>query len=169
MSSIPGVCVTPDLETQKYVFNHTMLRIKDPQASLDFYTRILGMKLIRKLDFAEWKFSLYFLAYVPEETSVPTENEANARYAFGREAVLELTHNWGTESQETTPYHNGNTEPRGFGHICISVPDIQQACARFESLGVNFQKRLGEGGMKNIAFVKDPDQYWIEVVQPGLL
>ena len=169
MSNIPGVCVSPDKETQKYVFNHTMLRIKDPKASLNFYTRVLGMKLVRKLDFAEWKFSLYFLAYVPEGTDVPTENEANARYAFGREAVLELTHNWGTEEQETTPYHNGNTEPRGFGHICISVPDIQQACARFESLGVNFQKRLGEGGMKNIAFVKDPDQYWIEVVQPGLL
>ncbi len=169
MSNIAGVCVSPDKETQKYVFNHTMLRIKDPKASLDFYTRILGMKLVRKLDFAEWKFSLFFLAYVPEGTDVPAENEANARYAFGREAVLELTHNWGTEEQETTPYHNGNTEPRGFGHICISVPDIQQACARFESLGVNFQKRLGEGGMKNIAFIKDPDQYWIEVVQPGLL
>lgn len=169
MSNIAGVCVSPDKETQKYVFNHTMLRIKDPKASLDFYTRVLGMKLVRKLDFAEWKFSLFFLAYVPEGTDVPVENEANARYAFGREAVLELTHNWGTEEQETTPYHNGNTEPRGFGHICISVPDIQQACARFESLGVNFQKRLGEGGMKNIAFIKDPDQYWIEVVQPGLL
>ncbi|AFY02471.1 lactoylglutathione lyase [Bdellovibrio bacteriovorus] len=169
MSNIPGVCASPDKETQQYVFNHTMLRIKDPKASLDFYTRVLGMTLVRKLDFAEWKFSLFFLAYVPEGTNVPTDNEANARYAFGREAVLELTHNWGTEEQETTPYHNGNTEPRGFGHICISVPDIQQACARFESLGVNFQKRLGEGGMKNIAFVKDPDQYWIEVVQPGLL
>ncbi|MFV8258827.1 lactoylglutathione lyase [Bdellovibrio bacteriovorus] len=169
MSNIPGECMSPDKETQQYVFNHTMLRIKDPKASLDFYTRILGMKLVRKLDFAEWKFSLFFLAYVPEGTNVPTDNEANARYAFGREAVLELTHNWGTEEQETTPYHNGNTEPRGFGHICISVPDIQKACARFESLGVNFQKRLGEGGMKNIAFVKDPDQYWIEVVQPGLL
>ncbi|WP_374030884.1 lactoylglutathione lyase [Bdellovibrio bacteriovorus] len=169
MSNIAGVYVSPDKETQKYVFNHTMLRIKDPKASLDFYTRILGMKLVRKLDFAEWKFSLFFLAYVPEGTDVPAENEANARYAFGREAVLELTHNWGTEEQETTPYHNGNTEPRGFGHICISVPDIQQACARFESLGVTFQKRLGEGGMKNIAFIKDPDQYWIEVVQPGLL
>lgn len=169
MQTIPGLCQTPDKETQAYTFNHTMLRIKDPMASLDFYTRVLGMKLIRKLDFAEWKFSLFFLAYVPEGTQVPTDNEANAQYAFGREAVLELTHNWGTEEAEVTPYHNGNTEPRGFGHICISVPNIQEACARFESLGVNFQKRLGEGGMKNIAFIKDPDQYWIEVVQPGLL
>ncbi|WP_374074527.1 lactoylglutathione lyase [Bdellovibrio bacteriovorus] len=169
MSEVPGLCLSPDAETQKYVFNHTMLRIKDPKASLDFYSRVLGMKLVRKLDFAEWKFSLYFLAYVPEGTSVPTANDGNAKYTFGREAVLELTHNWGTESQEATPYHNGNTEPRGFGHICISVPNIQEACARFEKLGVNFQKKLREGGMKNIAFIKDPDQYWIEIVQPGLL
>lgn len=169
MQTIPGLCQNPDKETQAYTFNHTMLRIKDPKASLDFYTRVLGMKLVRKLDFAEWKFSLFFLAYVPEGTQVPEDNEANAKYAFGREAVLELTHNWGTEEAATTPYHNGNTEPRGFGHICISVPNIQEACARFESLGVSFQKRLGEGGMKNIAFIKDPDQYWIEVVQPGLL
>lgn len=169
MAAVPGVCLTPDKVTQSYTFNHTMLRIKDPKASLDFYTRVLGMSLLRKVDFPEWKFSLFFLAYVPEGTVVPTEDQANAKYAFGREAVLELTHNWGTEEQEKTPYHNGNTEPRGFGHICISVPDIQQACARFESLGVSFQKRLGEGGMKNIAFLKDPDQYWIEVVQPGLL
>ncbi|WP_291516410.1 lactoylglutathione lyase [Bdellovibrio sp. ArHS] len=156
-------------ETQGYVFNHTMLRIKDPKASLEFYTEVLGMKLVRKLDFAEWKFSLFFLAYVPEGQDVPTDNAANAKYTFGREAVLELTHNWGTEEQEKTPYHNGNTEPRGFGHICISVPDIQKACARFDSLGVRFQKKLGEGGMKNIAFIKDPDDYWVEIVQPGLL
>jgi len=169
MKAIPGLCLNPDVETKKYVFNHTMLRVCDPQASLDFYTRVLGMSLIRKLDFAEWKFSLFFLAYVPDVSLVPADNEKNAAYAFGREAVLELTHNWGTENQETTPYHNGNTEPRGFGHICISVPDIRQACARFEKMGVPFQKKLGEGGMKNIAFIKDPDNYWVEVVQPGLL
>lgn len=166
---VPGVCHQPDLETQKYVFNHTMLRVRDPKVSLDFYTRVLGMKLLRKLDFAEWKFSLYFLAYVPEGTVVPTEDANNAAYTFGRESVLELTHNWGSEAQSETPYHNGNTEPRGFGHICISVPDIKTACVRFENLGVNFQKRLGEGGMKNIAFIKDPDHYWIEVVQAGLI
>lgn len=156
-------------ETKGYVFNHTMMRIKDPKASLEFYTNVLGMKLVRKLDFAEWKFSLFFLAYVPGGETVPSENEANAKYTFGRQAVLELTHNWGTEEQEKTPYHNGNTEPRGFGHICISVPNIQEACARFERMGVRFQKKLGEGGMKNIAFIKDPDDYWVEIVQPGLL
>ncbi|MNT02148.1 Lactoylglutathione lyase [compost metagenome] len=146
-----------------------MLRVRDPKTSLDFYTRVLGMSLVRKLDFAEWKFSLYFLAYVPDASKVPSDNAENAKYVFGRESVLELTHNWGTEEQAETPYHNGNTEPRGFGHICVSVPDIKSAYARFESLGVNFQKRLGEGGMKNIAFIKDPDNYWVEVVQPGLL
>ncbi len=169
MINAPGVCQTPDETTRTYTFNHTMLRVRDPKVSLDFYTRILGMQLIRKLDFADWKFSLYFLAYVPQGTEVPSEGAANARYTFGREAVLELTHNWGTEDKEASPYHNGNAEPRGFGHICISVPNVHEACARFEKLGVAFQKRLGEGGMKNIAFIKDPDQYWIEVVQPGVL
>lgn len=169
MSDIPGLCSVPDKETQSYVFNHTMLRIKDPKASLDFYTRILGMSLIRKVDFPDWKFSLFFLAYVPEGVQISSDEKQNAAYAFGREAVLELTHNWGTEEQEATPYHNGNTDPRGFGHICISVPDINAACTRFESLNVNFQKRLGEGGMKNIAFIKDPDQYWIEIVQAKLM
>lgn len=169
MKQIPGVCLSPDTETKTYKFNHTMLRVKDPKISLDFYTRILGMKLVRQLDFADWKFSLYFLAYVPDGENIPEDDNANAKYTFGRDAVLELTHNWGTEEQEKTPYHNGNTEPRGFGHICITVPDIQQACERFERMGVTFQKRLGEGGMKNIAFIRDPDEYWIEIVQPGLL
>lgn len=169
LQDIAGNFLNPDTETKKYVFNHTMLRIKDPKASLDFYTRVLGMKLIRKLDFADWKFSLYFLAYVPEGVQVPSDSVGNATYTFGREAVLELTHNWGTESQEGMPYHNGNSEPRGFGHICISVPDIHKACARFDSLQVNYQKRLSEGGMKNIAFIKDPDQYWIEIVQNTLM
>jgi lactoylglutathione lyase len=169
MESIPGLCKSPDTVTKGYVFNHTMLRIRDPKVSLDFYTRVLGMSLVRKLDFAEWKFSLYFLAYEKDASQVPQDEAANAKYVFGREAVLELTHNWGTEEQEQTPYHNGNTDPRGFGHICISVPDIKSACQRFESLGVNFQKRLGEGGMKNIAFIKDPDHYWVEIVQPGML
>lgn len=169
MQDIPGVAKTVDPATKGFTFNHTMLRIRDPKESLDFYTRALGMKLIRKLDFPEWKFSLYFLGYVPQGSEIPSDNQANAKYTFGREAVLELTHNWGTEEKTETPYHNGNTEPRGFGHICVSVPDIKQACARFEELGVPFQKKLGDGGMKNIAFIKDPDHYWVEIVQPGLL
>jgi lactoylglutathione lyase len=80
-------------------------------------------------------------------------------------AILELTHNHGTESDPNFEgYASGNTEPgRGFGHIAITVPDIEAACERFESLGVTFKKRLTDGKMKSIAFILDPDGYWIEV------
>jgi lactoylglutathione lyase len=83
--------------------------------------------------------------------------------------VLELTHNHGTETLDKTPYHSGNSEPRGFGHIAITVDDVEAACARFERLGVPFQKRLTDGKIKSIAFILDPDGYWIEVVRLGLL
>ena len=76
-----------------------------------------------------------------------------------REGVLELTHNHGTESDPNFQgYASGNTEPgRGFGHIAVSVPDIEKACARLESMGVPFKKRLTDGKMRNIAFALDPD------------
>ncbi len=169
MIDAPGLSTRIDPATKGYVFNHTMLRVRDPKVSLDFYSRILGMSLVRKVDFPEWKFSLYFLAYVPEGTHIPEDEVGRARYTNARESVLELTHNWGTEEKAETPYVNGNGEARGFGHICVSVPSLAAACARFEELGVRFQKRMGEGGMKNIAFIKDPDDYWIEIVEPGLL
>lgn len=160
-------------ETTGYVFNHTMLRIKDPKKTLDFYQNVLGMSLVRHLDFSEWKFSLYFLVkFKTEEERIAFENlsvDKKAEQTFSREGVLELTHNHGTELNETTPYHNGNTEPRGFGHICFSVPNIQEAQTRFEKMGVQFQKKLGEGGMKNIMFIKDPDNYWIEIVEAKLM
>ena len=162
----PGVCLTPDAVTQQYVFNHTMLRIKDPERSLDFYTRVLGMRLLRQVDFPEGKFSLLFLAMTGGE-SVPDDQSARMSHTFSRESVLELTHNWGTESDDSQ-YHNGNKDPRGFGHICFSVPDIEAACARFESLSVPFVKRLDKG-MKHVAFISDPDEYWIEIVQADLL
>ena len=127
------------------------------------------MDIVRTLDFPEWKFSLYFLVKFKTENERDSffklsEGEKTAQL-FSREGVLELTHNHGTELLEQTPYHNGNTEPRGFGHICFSVPDIELAQKRFQDLGVTFQKKLGEGGMKNIIFIKDPDHYWIEIVQ----
>ncbi len=166
MKDTPGLCLNPDAVTQQYIFNHTMLRVRDPKISLDFYSRVLGMKLLRKVDFNEWKFSLYFLAMVSDEKSIPqTSDEDRSKFTAGLSGVLELTHNHGTENVSETPYHNGNTEPRGFGHICFSVPDIKAACERFEALGVNFQKKLGEGGMKNIAFIKDPDNYWVEIIE----
>jgi len=79
--------------------------------------------------------------------------------------ILELTHNHGTETLDTTPYRSGNEEPKGFGHIAITVPDVEAACARFERLGVTFKKRLKDGKMNFLAFILDPDGYWIEVVR----
>jgi len=162
----PGVCLTPDAVTQDYVFNHTMLRVKDPERSLDFYTRVLGMRLLRKVDFPEGRFSLLFLAMTAGET-VPQDPASRQTYTFGRQSVLELTHNWGTENDDSE-YHNGNKDPRGFGHICFSVPDIEAACERFDALHIPFVIRLDKG-MKHVAFISDPDQYWVEIVQADLL
>lgn len=145
-------------------FNHTMLRVKDAQKSLDFYTKILGMTLLRTVHYEDWKFSLYFLAYLNEGESIPNDESALKLWIAKREGVLELTHNWGTESNPEFQYHHGNSEPRGFGHICVSVPDLQAAVAHFDRENVVFQKRLEEGSMRDIAFIKDPDGYWIEII-----
>lgn len=168
----PGLCETPDPETQDYVFNHSMMRIKDPQRSLDFYTRVLGMRLIRKLDFPEMTFSLYFLGFVNDEQAADiSRNDDGARttWTFSGSGMLELTHNWGTEDDPAFTYHNGNDQPQGYGHIGIAVPDVYRACERLEALGVDFVKRPDDGKMKGIAFVRDPDGYWIEILQPGML
>ncbi len=151
--------------TEGFVLNQTMLRVRDPQAALAFYRDVLGMTLLQRLDFADMKFSLYFLAYLGADEKVPEDPAARARFIFSRETTLELTHNWGTESDAGfSGYHNGNSEPRGFGHLGISVPDVAAACARFEALGVPFQKRPQDGRMKDIAFIRDPDGYWIEIL-----
>lgn len=74
--------------------------------------------------------------------------------------------NWGTEDQADFAYSNGNGEVgRGFGHIAIVVDNIEKACERFESMGVKFIKKLTDGTMKTIAFIADPDNYWVEVKQ----
>ena len=156
-----------DAATAGYVYNHTMLRVKDARRSLDFYTRVLGFSQVRDAHFAQAKFSLYFLILDPEEAARAPADPAELRTWLARlKGVLELTHNHGTEDDPAFAYHDGNGDPRGFGHLCVSVPDVHAACARFEALGVPFQKRLGEGGMKSIAFIKDPDGYWIEIIQP---
>ena len=161
-----GNCMTPDHDTKEFVLNHTMLRVKDPKKSLDFYTRIMGMKLIRKNDFPIAKFSLYFLGTFGEEElkSLPKINDDMRGWALNQKSILELTHNWGTEDDPNFSYHNGNNEPQGFGHIAFKVPDVFNACIRFEKLGVTFQKKPSDGTMKNLAFVKDPDGYWIEIL-----
>ena len=160
----PGVAAQVPTETHGFVFNHTMLRVKDIRASLDFYTRVLGFQLIDQRDFAEAQFSLYFLAYVPAGVQVPQDDAARRLWMAGIPGVLELTHNLGTENQDGPVYHDGNSDPRGFGHICVSVPELEAACARFEELGVPFQKRLSDGRMKSLAFIKDPDGYWVEII-----
>ena len=168
LDTFPGVTAKPDSATANFVFNHTMLRVKDITQSLDFYTRVLGFSLVEKLDFPEAEFSLYFLALV-DKAQIPADATARTQWMKSIPGILELTHNHGTENAPDFAYHNGNTDPRGFGHICISVPDIVAACERFETLGCDFQKRLNDGRMKSLAFIKDPDGYWVEIIQPAPL
>lgn len=156
--------------TQGFVLNQTMLRIKDPARSLAFYRDVLGMKLLKQLDFAEMKFSLFFLGYVPDSAGpIPDDAVERTGFTFSQPALLELTHNWGTESEEGEPYHNGNSDPRGFGHIGLSVPDVDAACKHFETSGATFVKRPDEGSMKGLAFIQDPDGYWIEILESNSL
>jgi len=158
---------TPDKETSGYVFNHMMLRIKDPKKSLEFYSKIMGMRLVKKLNFPSMKFSLYFLGNLSDEevSKVPTDSFERASWTFRQKGLLELTHNWGSENDANLKFHDGNTEPKGFGHICFSVPDVYKACERFEKYKMEFVKKADDGSMKPLAFVKDPDGYWIEIVE----
>tara|TARA_Y100001970_G_scaffold293332_1_gene439439 strand:+ start:923 stop:1462 length:540 start_codon:yes stop_codon:yes gene_type:complete len=167
----PGLCEDIDKETQEYIFSQTMLRIKDPGVSLDFYTRIIGMKLYRKLDFPEMKFTLYFLGLPGDvdDDSVPSGDNQRTTWTFSQRSMLELTHNWGTENETGPIYHNGNSDPQGFGHIGFTVPDVYKAAERFEKLGVKFVKRPDDGKMKGLAFIEDPDGYWIEILQANMI
>jgi lactoylglutathione lyase len=151
--------------TAGFVMNQTMLRIRSPQRSVSFYRDVLGMTLLARYDFPEMSFSLYFMGYVAVGETIPEDPGARAEWVFTRPALIELTHNWGTEADAGfTGYHNGNSDPRGFGHIGISVPDVVAACARFEQLGVPFVKGPNDGKMKGLAFIADPDGYWIEIL-----
>ena len=166
-----GASEEVDIETQSYVFNQTMLRIKDPKISLDFYTRVIGMKLYKKLDFPEMQFTLYFLGMPGDvdDNNVPSEENKRVTWTFSQRAMLELTHNWGTENDENFTHHNGNSKPQGFGHIGFSVPDVYAASERFSKLGVKFVKKPDDGKMKGLAFIEDPDGYWIEILQANMI
>lgn len=120
---------------------HTMLRVGDLDASLEFYTNIMGMTLLRKNDFPEGKFSLAFLGY---------GNEAE-------NTVLELTHNW-----ETDRYDLGT----GYGHIAIEVEDVYAACEKIRAGGGKVVREAGPmmHGSTILAFVEDPDGYKIELL-----
>ncbi len=164
---ITANCSMPDQSTKDFIMQQTMIRAKDPRKSLDFYTRVLGMRLLRNFDFPEMKFSLFFMGYCKEE-DMPKDEAERIKWTFRQPATIELTYNYGTDVDgDFKGYHNGNKDPKGFGHIGISVPDVEAACKRFEELGVNFIKKPTDGTMKNIAFITDPDGYWIEILSPN--
>ena len=158
--------MTRSAETSSFKFNHTMIRVKDPKKSIEFYSEVLGMEVVSTSEFSD--FTLYFLAYDHSGGKATTEEKKEGR--FSREGILELTHNHGTETDPNFQgYASGNTEPgKGFGHIAIAVDDVEKACERFEKLGVPFKKRPSDGKMRHIAFILDPDGYWIEIVPLNL-
>ncbi|HPT49089.1 MAG TPA: lactoylglutathione lyase [Accumulibacter sp.] len=121
---------------------HTMLRVGDLERSLAFYTDVLGMRLLRRQDYPEGRFTLAFVGYGSE----------------AEHAVLELTHNWDTSS-----YNLGNA----FGHIALAVPDAHAACEQIKARGGKVVRDAGpmKHGTTVIAFVDDPDGYKIELIQ----
>ena len=120
---------------------HTMLRVADLEKSIQFYTEIFGMKLLRRKDYPEGKFTLAFVGYGDESDN----------------AVIELTHNW-----DTNKYELGNA----FGHIAIEVDDVYKACDAIKAAGGIVTREAGpmKHGTTVIAFVKDPDAYPIELI-----
>jgi len=124
---------------------HTMIRVTNLDKSIAFYTEVLGMTLLRKNDYPEGRFTLAFISFGPES----------------KEAALELTHNWDTDS-----YDLGNA----YGHIAIEVDDVYKACDAIKARGGDIVREAGP--MKNsnsgtiLAFVKDPDGYMIELLSP---
>lgn len=121
---------------------HTMLRVTNLEKSLSFYIGVLSMKLLRRNDYPDGKFTLAFIGYADEASS----------------AVIELTHNWDVER-----YKTGNA----FGHIAIEVEDVYAACDKIKQLGGKVVREAGpmKHGSTVIAFVEDPDGYKIELIQ----
>ena len=125
-------------------FLHTMLRIGDMQRSVDFYTRIIGMQLLRAKDMPEQKYSLSFLGF-------GRGNEEGG-------GELELTYNYGVDRYEVGT---------AFGHLAIGVPDVAATCERIKAAGGRVVREAGpvRGGTTVIAFVEDPDGYKIELIE----
>lgn len=121
---------------------HTMIRVGNLDRSIAFYTEVLGMRLLRRNDYPEGRFTLAFVGYDEESEG----------------AVIELTFNW-----DTTSYDLGN----GFGHIALAVPDAYAACAEIKKRGGKVTREAGpmKHGTTVIAFVEDPDGYKIELIQ----
>lgn len=121
---------------------HTMLRVGDLDQSIEFYTNVMGMKLLRRRDNEEYRYTLAFVGYQEESEG----------------CVLELTHNW-----DTSEYYLGN----GYGHIALEVDDIYATCNIIEDLNGKITRAPGpvKGGKTVIAFVEDPDGYKIELIE----
>ncbi|QQG30273.1 lactoylglutathione lyase [Pectobacterium carotovorum] len=121
---------------------HTMLRVSDLQRSIDFYTQILGMRVLRTSENTEYKYTLAFVGYTEESEG----------------AVIELTYNWGVDS-----YDLGNA----YGHIALGVDDVAATCERIRKAGGNVTREAGpvKGGTTVIAFIEDPDGYKIELIE----
>ena len=121
---------------------HTMVRVGDMQRSIDFYTNVMGMQLLRTTDRPEQKYSLAFVGYADES----------------QQAVIELTYNYGVKSYELGT---------GFGHIAVGVDDIYGVCKRVQACGGQVSREPGpvKGGTTVIAFVQDPDGYKIELIE----
>jgi len=126
-----------------YRLLHTMIRVRDLDASIGFYTNLLGMRLLRRTDYEGGRFTLAFVGYGEESDT----------------AVLELTHNW----DQTEPYEIGT----GFGHLAVGVPDIYGACDALRAAGVKITREPGpmKHGATVIAFVEDPDSYKVELIE----
>jgi len=123
---------------------HTMIRVGDLQRSLDFYTRIMGMRLLRQHDMPEQKYTVAFLGYGNGNKDGSTE--------------IELTYNYGVDRYELGT---------AFGHLAVGVPDVAATCAAIRAAGGNVVRDAGplKGGTTIIAFVADPDGYKIELIQ----
>ncbi|WP_374514387.1 lactoylglutathione lyase [Niveibacterium sp.] len=121
---------------------HTMLRVGDLDRSIKFYTEVLGMRLLRRNDYPDGKFTLAFIGYQEESEG----------------AVIELTHNWGVDA-----YDLGT----GYGHIALEVEDAYAACAEIKARGGVVTREAGpmKHGTTVIAFVQDPDGYKVELIQ----
>jgi lactoylglutathione lyase len=139
----PAATGDKSVDTSKFRFLHTMIRVRDLDASLAFYTEQLGMKVLRKKDFPSGEFTLAFVGYGDEESHT----------------VIELTHNW----DQKEPYDLGSA----FGHLAIAVPDIYAACEKMEKAGVKIPRPPGpmKHGGGPIAFIEDPDGYKIELIE----
>lgn len=131
------------MNTQKPRLLHTMLRVKDLEKSVAFYTKLLGMKELRRREVPDGKYTLAFVGYGDEADT----------------SVLELTYNWGKDEG----YQLGT----GFGHLAVGVPDVAATCARLKKEGARITREPGpvKFGSTVIAFVEDPDGYKIELVE----